>query len=121
MHGEDVADLGARQDDATDHPLTRIALGIDDLGRQRAGFNILRGGLGMRPMSEVAIPAQLGANRTLPKIELCHAIALAGLRPLTTMNLAAVDYASYIAHKYNDQVDPPEADRLNTVVYQLVE
>ena len=61
--------------------LTRIAAGITDTGRQQVALGLHIGGLGLRHIKDIAVPAELAAKLTArPKAtEICKDLTTAGL------------------------------------------
>ena len=61
--------------------LTRIATGLTDTGRQQSALGLHIGGLGLRHLKDVAMPAELAAKLTArPQVmEICTALTTVGL------------------------------------------
>ena len=70
-------------DNTIDVTLTCIAAGLTYTGRQQAALGLHIGGLGLRHIKDMAIPAELAAKLTaIPKgTEVCSALTTAGLTP----------------------------------------
>ena len=71
----------ATADKTIDMTLTRIASGLTDTGRQQAALGLHIGGLGLRHIKDIAVPAELAAKLTPePKIkEICGDLTTGGL------------------------------------------
>ena len=57
-------------DKTIDMTLSRIAAGLTDTGRQQAALGLHIGGLGLRHIKDMAMPAELAAKLTAkPKVK----------------------------------------------------
>ena len=64
LTGQDFMNDTVDAHDATGRTLTRIAVGIEDVGRQRAAMAPTLGGPGMRTVRNTAAAAELAAKIT---------------------------------------------------------
>ena len=83
LYGDELHPTLPTADKTIDMTRTRIATGLTDTGRQQAALGLHIGGLGLRHIKDIAIPAELAAKLTArPKVkEICTALSMAGLTP----------------------------------------
>ena len=81
MYGTDLRPALVDADRTIDMTLNRIAAGITDTGRHQVALGIHIGGLGLRRLHDIVVPAELAAKLTAhPQIaELSTALTTAGL------------------------------------------
>ena len=64
MYGQELEPTLQNADRTIDMTLTRIATGLTDAGRQQAALGAHVGGLGLRRIKDIAVPAELAAKLT---------------------------------------------------------
>ena len=81
MYGQELEPTLQNADRTIDMTLTRIATGLTDTGRQQAALGTRIGGLGLRHIKDIAIPADRAAKLTAkPNVtEVCEALSTARL------------------------------------------
>ena len=101
--------------------LTRIATGITETGRQQAALGLHIGGLGLRHIKDIAIPAELAAKLTaLPKVhELCQALSTAGLTGPGLLSTHLKPNIATLQAQPTEQLDDTEAQQLPELNQQI--
>jgi len=110
-------------DKTIDMTLTRIATGLTDTGRQQAALGLHIGGLGLRHLKDMALPAELAAKLTArPKVqELCTAFSTAGLMPQGQLTAHLDSKIAELQQKLTTLLHPTEAVLLPELAQQIAE
>ena len=83
LYGQELLPALTTADKTIDMILTRITTGLTDTGRQQAALGLHVGGLGLRHLKDIAIPAKLAAKLSArPHVkEICTALSTAVAQP----------------------------------------
>ena len=92
-----------------------------DTGRQQAALGLDIGGLGLRHLKDVAVPAELAAKLTArPKVkEICTALTTAGFMPAGQLITHLDDNIADLQHKLTAQLHSTEAILLPELTQQI--
>ena len=121
MYGQELDNSLQQEyaDKTTD--ITRVANGLTETGRQQAALGMHIGGLGLRHIKDIAIPAALAAKITArPKvIEICNALSTAGIieRGRLTQHLDA--NITGLPNRLRTQLHQTEASQLPYLIAQI--
>ena len=121
MYGTDLRPTLVDADRTIDMTLNRIATGITETGRHQAALGIHIGGLGLRRLHDIAVPAELAAKLTaLPKVrELCNALSTAGLTEPGLLLNHLLTKIHTLQATLTAQLDQTEAAQLPDLIQQI--
>ncbi|MFM7989999.1 MAG: hypothetical protein ACKPKO_62860, partial [Candidatus Fonsibacter sp.] len=121
MYGSQLQPALDNANHTIDTTLNRIATGINDNGRQQVALGLNAGGLGLRRMNDIAVPAELAAKLTArPKIkEICQALTTAGIMPESHLLDHLDNKIAELQQTLASQLDQTEATQLPDLVQQI--
>ena len=123
MYGADLIDAANDADRTMFTVLNRIATGLTEFGRKQATLGTKLGGMRLRQLRHLALPAELAAKLTArPRlVELSDARTTAGVAAnnLITQHLDSI--IAQLTQTSGDTLDPPERQAVPQLIHVIAE